>query len=54
MLETGRDNSDGDSVQRGRTKAAELHTSSAKRASTWQKGGKMVRAGHRLGVGVGG
>ena len=42
------------SGQRGRRKTAELHTSGAKRAKFWRGGGKMVRAGHRLGGGVGG
>ena len=40
------------SDQRGR-KTTELHTSGAKRAETW-RGGELVRAGHRLGGGVGG
>ena len=41
------------SDQRGRRKTAELHTSGAKRAATG-RGGKVVRAGQRLGGGVGG
>ena len=39
--------------ERGRRKTAELHTSGAKRAETC-RGGKVMRAGHRLGGGVGG
>ena len=41
-----------DSDQRWRRKTAELHTSGAERAELG-KGGKVVRAGHRLGGGVG-
>ena len=37
----------GVSDERGRGKTAELHTSDAKRAETWQGGGKAMRADHR-------
>ena len=39
---------------RGRSKTAELHTSGAKRALKLGEGGKVMRAGHWLGGGVGG
>ena len=42
----------GVSDERGRKKTAELHTSGAKRAESWRRG--VMRAGHRLGGGVGG
>ena len=52
MLETRRDGSDGGSVQRER-KAAELHTSVAKRSYTWQRGVKWWELAIDLAVRLG-
>ena len=55
-MEIRPDSSDVASVQRGRRKAAELHTSGAKRAQTWQRGESWPSAnlakGGKLAVGL--